>query len=255
MVNGDAPVAPPARERLLDAGAQLVLSLSATDLLPGVRSVCRAAGLPTGSFYNSFADATEFHVALVERLMAHPPAEERVDRSCARAEEIVRTATGADVVAGVASTAGAGLTIVLERLRAATQAQQLLGAVAEQDDEVAEAARRAYAERLARTSARQEAAMGELLASLGCTIRPPFTIESAIALLGAVSDGLVLRAQLDPGFDPVTLLEDAVRVVFVSLLCTADDPADLDEVLAAVTPGPAAAPAPPPAPARPVRVA
>lgn len=251
----DDPAETSARQRLLDAGADLVRSLTAADVLPGVRSACRAAGVPTGSFYNCFADATEFHVALVERLMAHPPAEQRVDRSCDRAEEIVQTTSGAAIVAQVASNAGAGLTIILEQLRAATQAQQLLSAVADRDDVVAEAARRAYGERVLRTSARQEEAMAVLLEGLDCTIRPPFTVESVVTLLSAVSDGLVMRAQLEPGFDPMTLLEDTVRIVFVSLLCDNDDPADLDDVLATVAPGdegpgPVAGPA-----SRPARVA
>jgi AcrR family transcriptional regulator len=240
------------RHRLLDAGVALMASVQVSDLMPGVRAVCREAGLPTGSFYHCFGDTTAFHVALAERMIDQPPSTDRVERYTARAERIVATGeSGAEVVARVASNGGAGLDYTLAELRDATRAQQLLASVADRDDAVAAATRQAYGERIGRTSARQREAMETFLGTLGCSIRPPFTVESVVDLLAAVADGLVMRAQLDPGFDAATLLEDTVRVVFVALLQGDHDELDLDDLLAVVADaaGIASSPASPPRPA------
>lgn len=233
--SGRSDEARAARARLLAAGAALVRGVQGQDLLPGVRAVCREAGLSTGSFYNCFADATDYHVALTEQLIDQPPTVARVERGCEAAEEIlVHEPDPAAVAARVATNGGAGLDFILGELRDATRAQQLLAAVADRDDEVAAAARRGYGDRIRRTSERQRAAMATMLETLSCSIRPPFTVESVVDLLSAVADGLVMRAQLEPGFDAATLLEDTVRVIFVALLQGHDDELDLDDLLGVV---------------------
>lgn len=226
---------PPVRDRLLEAGVALVRSIDARALLPGVRAVCREAALPTGTFYHCFADALEYHVALAERLIDQPSTVARVERGCTRAEQIVTEGEDpAEVAARVATNGGAGLDHILHELRDATRAQQLLASVADRDDPVSEAVRDGYRDRIHRTSERQRAAMVTLLDTLGCAIRPPFTVDSIVDLLSAVSDGLVMRAQLEPGFDAATLLEDTVRVIFVALLQGEGDDLDLDDLLAVV---------------------
>ncbi|MBL8752037.1 MAG: TetR family transcriptional regulator C-terminal domain-containing protein [Planctomycetes bacterium] len=61
----DSPLHPDTRERLLAAGAQLILKQGFNGT--GLSEVLQLAGVPKGSFYHWFSSKEEFGVALIER--------------------------------------------------------------------------------------------------------------------------------------------------------------------------------------------
>lgn len=211
--------------------------IRAADVLPGVRGVCRRAGLTTGSFYNSFTDVTDFHVALVRSLAEDDVAEELSvmarDALVAAADE---ASTGALPGPAAASRVAAAAAADLGRLQdvgaASIRVQFLLSGLSHGDDPVAHAVREHYARFYARLSANEQDGIASLAEALGGVVRSPFTPASVAVILCAVVEGLLLRTQVDPTVEPATVLEDTARILLVALLAGPGDDDDLDGLVA-----------------------
>ena len=217
------------RDRLLSAGADLFDGVRPDDLLPSVRAVCRRAGLPTGSFYHCFVGASEFHAALMQELVrtTEPIARASPSRVPGGEERLHGSAIGSLV----ASEAGRRYAVALLERQRVVQSVQKLGVIASRHEEVGSAARRAYLDQTSPIDDEQQQLLSEMVAELGRSIRSPFNASTVVAVLTAVADGLVLRSDLDPRCDTITLMEDAVRVVFAALLRRRDDLRDIDDIL------------------------
>lgn len=211
--------------------------LRASDVLPGVRGVCRRAGLGTGSFYTCFVDATDFHVALVRHLseddVPHDLSDQARDALVAAADDVASGAVpGTDLASRVAAAAAADMDRLQDVGAASIRAQFLLSGLSHGDDPVAEAIREHYARFYARLSANEQESITSLASALGGVVRPPFTPDSVAMILCAVVEGLLLRTQVDPSVEPTTVIEDTARILLVALLAHPEDPADLDGLVA-----------------------
>ncbi|QXC61194.1 hypothetical protein KSP35_23265 [Aquihabitans sp. G128] len=233
-----ASPAPDARHRLLAAGAELFSSFRPEDVLPGVRSVCRAAGLPTGSFYNCFGNATAYHRDLIRWLGANDETAAVSDDTSATLVDLAGQVpelapTGAQLMSAMATAAGADAERMIVDAGASARAQYLLSALAEDEGSVGADIREHYGALYEHLAANQLAGTQALLDAVGARIRPPFTAEGIGLLISALTDGFVLRAKIDPSLDVVTLVEDATRALIVGLVCHPDDDRDLDDLAAA----------------------
>lgn len=220
--------------RLLEAGRRLLRSVAVTDVLPGVRAVCREADLPTGSFYHAFPDAETFHLALVASLVERDAGLE----SAARLEAALHDAAAKvdrcnpdnhELIGLITRPAAESVDGADDRVVSSFRIRLLLSGLASSQERLGGGIATTCAELNDRRAAHEAAGYAALLDALGLRVREPFDVSSIAAILGAVTDGLLLRGVVDPDFDALTLIEDTIRAICYALLApVTEDAHDFD---------------------------
>lgn len=241
-------VRPAAREALLAAGRQILWAADPSDLLPGIRATCRAAGRSTRQAYVAFPSVADLQVEVVRRLLADLADIEAAAVAVSVARGRARPAGGgswasvspwlrgamvdrsqvADLTEAArhraflaalgrgprigpmaAGSSGAGMSSADRRVRS-TEA----GSAGHLRREIRRAVGRDRAGRVARL----ESVLTEVVRSLGLEVRPPVTAGDLAEVLVALVDGLALRGVADPTGDLATVFEDAVRALALGVL-------------------------------------
>lgn len=231
---GEGPAS--TRDDLLRAGAELAADTVASQILPGVRAVCREVGIGPATFYRHFDDVEDFHAALIGRLLERSPlvaaADELATRIVTAAEETSDDARPAvEMASAVARMAGESFSQLDDRASPDDLLQPMLIGLSQGDDAVADAVRDGYRLTYGRVRGDDTAAIAAAVESLGGVVRPPFTAASVGVVFRAVYEGLRMRSLVDETFDAVTVLEDVTRVLLVALLANPDRPDDIDTLL------------------------
>lgn len=225
--------------RLLEAGRDLLGTTDLPTLLPGVRAVCKAAGVATSSFYWAFPDVEAFWAELLRTIadndivLAYVP--ETVTLLEAAAAEIRADRTA--LLPVVRATAAANLEFHLQEGRAAFQLQLMLLGANGGPPELSDTVRAQYRRLYASIHELHDAAYDRFLDASGRVPREPFTVRSISIVLTALADGLLLRALLEEGTDVVTLYEDAVTALLAVVTAGDDGGADLGSVLSSALGG------------------
>lgn len=227
------------------AAARRVLhDVRPADALPGVRAVCREAGISTGRFYAEFGSLEAYHRDLVDALLARAAADEArtvqeltesstaVDRTSVELRALIGSINGALAREGQAGDRADALRI-----------RSLLWSIAGPpgaDPEEGDT-RRDVRDRCRIDARRRAEAFGEAIEqahrAFRLRVRAPFHSLALADLVLALADGLALRTMAGPAAASTTLLEDALRAVAFVIVVPDDGPADsLDELVGRGTP-------------------
>jgi hypothetical protein len=198
--------------------------------------------LPTGSFYHSFGSTEEFHTELLRWLSqgdASPEVSADLEGSLQDLAAWVKETTpdGPAMSGAIAQLIGEHVANFRAKAAASFRLQLLLSAVVqtaeeddgpEDEDDFTRAFRETYGQMYRHVEQHDSAGYQAFLDALDMRLRTPFSVESVTAVLVALFDGLALRSILLPDSDVTTLLEDTLRVIMSSLLCSVDDQEDYD---------------------------
>lgn len=221
-------------DRLLQAGRELLEVTELPTLLPGVRAVCKAAGVATSSFYWAFPDLEGYWIELLRSIADNdivlsyvPETGALLDAAAAAVEE-----DPSALLEMVRQLAASNLEFHQGDGRAAFRLQLLLMGAGGAPPELAEAVRSEYRRLYGVIREIHDAAYARLLTAAGRTPREPFTIGSISIAITALADGLLLRGLLEDGTDVVTVFEDAVTALLAIATTGPGGEADLGAILA-----------------------
>jgi AcrR family transcriptional regulator len=204
MCTVSAVASEPARERMLDAAAELYDELPLDALLRGLHpgSIARRARASRTSFYACWETQQAFWADLVLHVCAGERSPRRARREQAAPVDVsaafIRRAARDEFQAGLA--------------RGDLPLRMLLWSKSS-DPMVRAELRRSYADALRPLAPRWE----QLFTLWGREARPPFSIGDIATLMAALGEGLIVRHRIDPHTAPVSLFEDAVLTLVSAL--------------------------------------
>lgn len=218
-----------AAERLLDAGRALLRATSPATLLPGVRAVCDAAGMSSGSFYWQYPDASTYWSELLQAMSATDPVREfavRMEEGLLAGAEAIR-ADPSVAVSTIAALAATDVEFHATHGIDALRLQLALLGVAQDDGPLSQAVLALYRDLYATIQEHHVAGYEVLLSAWGRVPRDPFSYASMSVTITAVADGMLMRTLFDTTNDLLTLFEDSISALLASITRRIGDERDL----------------------------